>query len=375
MADTPQTKKMESVLARMEEGWQELAKLLRGRSQQVNAKLVEAEKFTLVDPRGEPRGKLEWKEDGSAGLVLLDPDGKHRAWLGLKEDGSAYLTLKDRFGRILWESPQEPRRAGEAPPVTGGEPESRPPSPEVMEKLEKLADELAGLRARFEQNLKAREQGEEVQAAAPAPASGEMTTGEGLRLKLRLEQLERQQNRLKVWSGLLSGLLLVALAGLVFTVVQKPTPVQVASQPAAPPPLEVSAPAPVGEVTARTLTIQDPAGGAAQARLGARDGGLYLDLLDKDGQVRTVLGLDKAGDPSLQLYDRSHKLRAELALDPQGDPGLSLTDQADLLRVALGRPGPRYQMPAELEDRPLDSLVLINQDGVPVWRAPLRWRR
>jgi hypothetical protein len=373
MADTPQTKKMENVLARMEEGWQELAKLLKSRAQQVSAKLVEAEKFTLMNPRGEPRGKLEWKEDGSAGLVLLDPDGKPRAWLGLKEDGSAYLTLKDRFGRILWESPQEPRRGPEAPPAAGGEPESRPPSPEVMAKLEQLADELAGLRARFEQNL-LQARGEEIQPAAPVPASGDMTTGEGLRLKLRLEQLERQQNRLKVWSGLLSGLLVVALAGLVFTLVQKQTPLKVASQPA-PPPVEVSAPAPVGEVTARTLTIQDPAGGAAQARLGARDGGLYLDLLDKDGQVRTALGLDQAGDPSLQLYDRSHKLRAELALDPQGDAGLSLTDNSDLLRVALGRPGPRYQVPAELQDRPLDSLVLLNQDGIPVWRAPLRWRR
>ncbi|HEX9884019.1 MAG TPA: hypothetical protein VGA79_08650, partial [Desulfobaccales bacterium] len=106
-----------------------------------------------------------------------------------------------------------------------------------------------------------------------------------------------------------------------------------------------------------------------------RDGGLYLDLLDQEGKIRTTLGLNQEGDPLLQLYDRSHKLRAELALTAQGDPGLSLVDQAGRLRLALGSINPRYQAPADTLERPLSSLVLFNQDGVPVWRAPLHWRR
>ena len=114
MPDAPQSRDLEAALAKLERGWQELAEMLRSRPQ-VRAQVVEAEKFVLVGANGGPRGRLEVKEDGSCGLVLLDQDGKYRAWLGLKEDGSAYLTLKDRLGRICWETPQEPRRAGEAP--------------------------------------------------------------------------------------------------------------------------------------------------------------------------------------------------------------------------------------------------------------------
>jgi hypothetical protein len=179
--------------------------------------------------------------------------------------------------------------------------------------------------------------------------------GAGPDLSRRLEGLERQQRRLKVWGAGLAVLLLTALAGVGVTLHR--------------------APPSGGEVAARTLTLHDPVIGAGRAWLGPRDGGLRLDLLDREGKVRTTLGLDRNGDPSLKLYDRGYKLRAELALNPQGDPGLNLVDQAGLLRVALGSIGPGYQEAAANLERPLSSLVLFNQDGAPVWRAPLNWRR
>jgi hypothetical protein len=343
-------------VARLEQGWRELVEMLQGQGRHLRTQVMTAEKFMLVDGRGEPRVRLECRDDGSTALVWLDQDGKYRAWLGLREDGSGYLTLKDRFGRICWETPREPSRsAAAAHPAPGGEPAGPSPESPMLERLEKLGADLAGLR-----ELVLRNQGgpedrrEEPQAVAPAASPGEVGAEGGQETSRRLEHLERQQRGLKAWGAVLAVLLLGALAGLGFT---------------------LSRSAPPGEVTARVLTIHDPGAGACRAWLGPRDGGLCLDLLDREGKVRTTLGLDREGDPSLKLYDRSYKLRAELALTTQGDPGLSLADQAGLLRVALGSIPPGYQEAAANLERPLSSLVLFNQDGVPMWRAPLYWRR
>ena len=357
MAEGPQARDLAAVLARLEQGWQELAELLRSQPQ-VRSQVVAAQKFVLVDARGEPRGKLEVKEDGSCGLVLLDEAGKYRAWLGLKEDGSAYLSLKDRFGRICWESPQERRSAGQVSPAPGVEPESPgmlpgPDDPVVLARLEKLGTELAGLRQLLESQGRTADLVQDPGRVAPAPGA-QAEIGPGDPVSRRLEQLEHRQRRLQVWGALVAGLWLAALVGLGFMMHQ----------------------APQGSValTAPALSLHD-AGGARRAWLGPRDGGLYLDLLDQEGKIRTTLGLNQEGDPLLQLYDRSHQLRAELALTAAGEPGLGLVDQAGRLRVALGSLNPRYQAPADTLERPLSSLVLFNQDGVPVWRAPLHWRR
>ncbi len=382
MTDTPQPKDLEAILAQLEQNWQELAELLRTQGRQLRGKVIEAEKFVLVDARGEPRGKLEAKEDGSSALVLLDRDGNYRAWLGLKEDGTGYLTLKDRFGRICWEAPPEPRQSAAAAPAGfpwEAESVSRE-TPEVMERLEKLSADLAALKELLPSRGRTEDREPEPEPAAPEVKPQETEAGPGFLVGRRLDQLERQHGRLKIWSSLLTAVLLVALAGLGFTLAKVLPLTQVAPKPggevAAPAPGgEVKAPAPGGELLARALTIQDPDGGASRAWLGPRDGGLYLDLMDGEGKIRTTLGLDKAGDPSLKLYDQSHNLRAELALSPAGEPGLSLVDAAGLLRVALGGINPGFQVPEELQERPLSSLVLFNQDGVPVWRAPLRWRR
>jgi hypothetical protein len=354
MPDAPQAGDLEAVLAKLEQGWQELAELLRRRPQG-RSRVLEAEKFVLVDANGGPRGRLEVKEDGACGLVLLDQEGKYRAWLGLKEDGSAYLTLKDRLGRICWETPQEPRGGGgEVASGPGAEPEPEVPALEVLERLEKLGANLAGLRELLKEGGQAEDRAKAPGQAGSTAAPPEPGRGEDVEVSRHLRRLERQTRGLRVWSGLLTAALLAALAGLGLLLAQLPK----AGSP----------------LTAPALTIHDP-GGACRAWLGPRDGGLYLDLLDRNGKIRTTLGLDKEGDPLLQLYDRGHKLRAELGLNPEGEPGLSLVDQAGRLRVALGQVNPGYQVPADIRERPLSSLVIFNQEGVPIWRAPLYWRR
>jgi hypothetical protein len=222
--------------------------------------------------------------------------------------------------------------------------------------LEQLGTDLSGLKDLLLHNRGASEDREEgPEPAAPAAGPAEVDPGESQEVNRRLGRLERRLGRVKTWGALAAALVLVAVAGLGFSLNRGPEP--------------------GGSLTAPALTIHDPQGGACRAWLGLRDGGLCLDLLDRDGKIRSTWGLDKDGDPSLQFYDRDHKLRAELALGAQGDPGLSLVDQAGRLRVALGGIGPGYQVPPDILERPLSSLVLFNQDGVPVWRAPLRWHR
>lgn len=340
MPDKTQTPDLEAVLTRLESSWQELLQTLR-RGSPTRDKTVAAEKLVLVDARGETRGILGVNDDGSSGLVLMDRDGKYRAWLGLKEDGSAYLSLKDHLGRISFEAPPT-SRSPRPPEVAAPGPES-PEAPDtgesqaVLARLEKVGQDLAGLK-------------ESVARQGHAVPPDQEQVEAAMR---RLEGLERQNRGLKWAGGVIAALLLLTMAGLGFLLHR--------AQPGG------------GPLTTQTLVITDPAG-APRAWLGARQGAVQLELYDQAGQVRTTLGVGSKGDPGLFMYDGVRKPRAELALTPEGEPGLSLVDADGLLRVALGKINPKYPVPAYTLERPVSSLVLFNKDGNPVWNAPLRWR-
>ncbi len=351
MAEGLKGKNLEEVLAGLQQGWRELAEMLRF---QVSGpdRIIEAEKFVLVDPGGRRRGWLEAREDGSSGLVLQDKDGRYRAWLGIKEEGQAYMSLKDRFGRVFWEV-QEPQ--GLAWVVLGStkpEPQASSATMEI-EKVEKEGQELA--EAGETPGLSGSEDGPEAAAQSPAaPFSTTAGKEDDMEKGPHLAQLQRQIRGLKLGSGLLAATMLAAwvAVGILWT----SPPQQVKPHPA------------------EAFTLKDDRG-VARAWLGLKTGGVRLDLMDNQAKVRTTLALDQEGAPRLQLYDAHEKLRSELALNSQGEPGLSLIDQAGLLRVALGRVSPGFQASEETQERPLDSLVLFNQNGYAVWRAPLRWRR
>ncbi len=70
----------------------------------VGEKVVEAERFVLLDSSGQPRAVLAVAEGGS-GLYLYDNTGKLRAGLvGGSADETA-LTLYDTNGKLAWKTP------------------------------------------------------------------------------------------------------------------------------------------------------------------------------------------------------------------------------------------------------------------------------
>jgi len=345
MADKMPVQDLAIALARMEQGWQELSRLLREQAQAGNGTIT-AEKFELVDGDGRPRGSLGVKADGSCGLVLTDQMGRLRAWLGIKDSGAAYLSLKDEAGRIIFE-------AG------GGGPAPREVSPP-----ESGGTEAAGAaRGREEAApglVEPRPGAVDLSPEPPTvdlserPGPGEPGPSPAADLSNRLGRLERQNRRMKLWGGALLVLWLAALAGLGSLAHRaRPRP---------------------GPVATEALAIKSQAGNL-QAWLGTRAGVPSLEFYDREGKVRTVLGLGQDGAPRLTLFDGQQRPRAELALGPGEEAGLSLVDQAGLLRAALGIIDPKYQVPPYLQERPVSSLVLFNQEGTPVWHAPLKFRR
>lgn len=348
MPDKPQDRDLDGVLTQLEQGWQELVQLLRVRDR-LRPNLITAEKILLVDGRGETRGWLGLQEDGAYGLALLDQAGRLQAWFGLGEDGTACLTLKDAAGRPVFETGGEPRAAGKSSDLAPDRhhPLSEADSREVLARLEQVERDLAQFR-----NLwagappgDASPPPQVPERAAPAPED---------EVGRRLARVERQGRLLPWAAGVMLVLWLIITAGL--GVVLHRTFWQDAV------------------VTAQAITLKDLTG-LTRVWLGVRDGEVGLELFDPTGKRRTALGVGTGGAPALVLFDGEERLRAQLGLAPDGDPGLNLVDRAGLLRVALGRIDRRYQSPQSPLERPLSSLVLFNQEGIPVWHAPLRWRR
>ncbi|MFQ5848888.1 MAG: hypothetical protein ACE5IQ_14595 [Candidatus Methylomirabilales bacterium] len=70
----------------------------------VGEKVVEAERFVLLDPNGQPRAVLAVAK-GGAGLYLYDSKGKLRAGLvgGTADDTG--LHVYDQNGKLAWKAP------------------------------------------------------------------------------------------------------------------------------------------------------------------------------------------------------------------------------------------------------------------------------
>ena len=346
-----------AALARLEQGWQELASLLRQQAQP-GERTVAAEKFVLLDAAGQPRATLGVNADASCSFILMDANGKFRAWLGVKESGAAFLSLKDEAGRIVFEAADRhhrPGRQGNSPQEPGGPDDSPPAS----------APEVPGP-GLPEPGQAAADLSREMAAPAPGeqPGAGRPASGPAAALEPRLRRLERQQRRLKFFGGVLGALVLAVLAALgTLALRDQPQPVPVVQESLA-----------RGQVATQALLIKDEAG-STRAWLGVRGGVPSLELYDRGGKMRTALGLDPDGAPRLALLDGQQRPRLELALGPGEEAGLSLVDREGLLRAALGSIDPKYRVPPYLLERPVSSLVLFNKEGDPVWHAPLKFRR
>ena len=103
MPDETKPKDLETVLARLQNEWRELADLLttQGKSQD---RIIEVEQILLRDASGQYRGKISANPDGSADLLLGDRAGKAWARLGVNQDGEAFLELKDQHGESSYKA-------------------------------------------------------------------------------------------------------------------------------------------------------------------------------------------------------------------------------------------------------------------------------
>jgi len=306
MPDKPQSEKLETVLARLEKEWQELANLLKsqGVSQE---RVIEVEKILLRDAAGKYRGKISANPDGSTGLLLSDNQGKAWAWLGVDQHGEAFLELKDHKGEASFKVPVGPPSPGagsenaaappphqnlEPPPQPpGSEGETQPPTPP-----EAANDALPGRPGDIE---------------PPPTASQEGKPGGDVNARLfeHLENLERQNRRQRLYGVFVMGLLGLILAAQAFWFFR---------------------PQPPGPLEVESLVVRDP-NGVIRAWLGDEHGQAGLVLLDRKGKRRATLSLGPEGSPGLALYDQDQRVRAELNLGPDGAPKFTLRDKLSLM--------------------------------------------
>ena len=109
-------------------------------------------------------------------------------------------------------------------------------------------------------------------------------------------------------------------------------------------------------------------------------------LLDLDRKPRIRLMVDKSGLrlqiglmsltsigvewPTILLIDKKGVNRTILTLDPIGRPHLTLKDDKDNTRAILGSTSLKHTQTVIGGKRPPSSLVLFNERGEVIWKAP-----
>jgi hypothetical protein len=293
MPDKPVIKDLDAVLTKLEREWQELVSLLKSRVSP-QTRVIEAEKILLRDAAGTYRGRISVTENGSAGLFLTDREGQTWARLGINQDGEAFLELKDKHGKISYRVPEAP-----IAPKPQLEPPAAPPGD-----LEPPGIVLPPI-------VFASTPVEEEGAAAPPPKSAPEMPRESPTPDLvgdRLEKLERQLWRQRFFGWLITGVLVLLLAGQAFLLSR----------------FYLGR----GTLEVESLAVRDRHG-MLRAWLGEEDGQVHLNLWDQKGQHRATLGLGTAGTPDLTFYDQGRP-RAELQLGPDGEPRFKLWPQLNL---------------------------------------------
>jgi hypothetical protein len=280
---------LETVLARLQQEWRELAYLLTSQGKSRDP-VIEVEKILLRDVSGQFRGQISANQDGSADLLLTDHTGHAWARLGVNRNGEAFLELKDRQGENSF------KVAVAASPETGVGPaatDAEAPNPADPRPL--MPDESAG--------APPPESGDVSSPPTPEPDSHPDRDGDS-GILARLEHLARQQRRQKFYWVLILVVLGVILATQAYVLFR---------------------PHPPG-LTGRALEVRDP-NGNLRAWLGATNGKAGLDLWDPRGHRRATLGLGPEGAPHLAFYDRDQRVRAELSLGSDGEPKFTLWDK------------------------------------------------
>jgi hypothetical protein len=299
MPDKPDSKELETVLARLQNEWQKLSDILKNQVQP-QERVIEVEKILLRDASGKYRGKISANEDGSASLLLSDNEGNAWAWLGINQNGEAFFELKDRQGEISFKVP-----VGAPSPGAGAEPVAAP-EPAASQPLESPI-------ASSQPSPPAAGGGEPLDEPgfAPPPPVPDHHLHPGWDANSRvfdqLEKLDHQNRRQKFYRVLVMVVLAVLLATQAYVLLRSYLPGQ----------------------AEEALVVRDP-DGKIRASLEAAGGQVRVDLWDPQGRRRATLGLGSEGTPGLAFYDRDQRLRAELKLGDDGEPKFTLRDRASL---------------------------------------------
>jgi hypothetical protein len=118
------------------------------------------------------------------------------------------------------------------------------------------------------------------------------------------------------------------------------------------------------------ITLTDANGTRRAVLFLSDDGTPTLAFSDGQRRSRVVLNVLGNGFTSLSLSDAFGRLRAALDLEPDGSPSLILYDENRRSRAILGQTELEGRNPAALEKRRASSLVLLDENGTVIWRAP-----
>jgi hypothetical protein len=292
MPDETKPKDLETVLARLQNEWRDLADLLttQGKSQD---RIIEVEQILFRDASGQYRGKISANPDGSADLLLCDTQGKAWARLGVNQDGEAFLELKDQHGESNF-------KAAVGAPAPGAFPGPAATSAD--------GPNSASPQARLPAEAAAAPRAESGPVSViPTPGYGHPGADANSGVFDRLEKLTHQHQRQKFYWALILVLMGVIL-GIQAYVLLRPEPRGLAVE---------------------SLAVCDP-NRNIRATLGTDRGQVRLDLWDPHGHRRATLGLGSEGTPRLAFYDRDQRVRADLKLGADGEPKFTLRDQRSL---------------------------------------------
>jgi hypothetical protein len=83
-----------------------------------------------------------------------------------------------------------------------------------------------------------------------------------------------------------------------------------------------------------------------------------------------MLAVGASGTSSLRLLDQNWRVRASLGTWPDGSPFLELVDKDGQARAILGYTELMVMPTGTIEHRPTSSLVFLNSQGEVLWRTP-----
>lgn len=118
------------------------------------------------------------------------------------------------------------------------------------------------------------------------------------------------------------------------------------------------------------LTLTDRNGTRRAVLLLADDGAPTLALSDRHRRTRIVLTTLGNGATGLSVSDAEGRVRAALDLEADGSPSLALYDENRRSRAILGHGELEGGQAGGVETRRASSLLLFDESGTVIWRAP-----